>query len=321
MLPVRKLGTQLIRRLGTALEKHAGVRVTRVPRTAFGHDGTARDGTGGGGRTDGVDRAGRARKVLAARPPTQPADRLLVAPAFVLCAPASGSTLLRVVLNSHSQLHAPIETHFRRLSVQFNTRLARTAMEALGHNLADIEHILWDRMLHRELLRSGKQTIAEKTPSNVFVADRFALCWPDARFLFLLRHPLSIARSWHDADPPRRPMNRAIHHTLKYMVALDSARQRFAGLTVRYEDLTTNPTAETRRICDYLDLPWEPGMISYGQQEHGEFRKGMGDWRDKIRTGTIQPGRPLPRPDEVPRELRAMCERWGYGTASATSGG
>jgi hypothetical protein len=322
MLTVRETGTQLARRLGTALEKHAGLRVTRVPRTAFDEDGAAPDGAGGGGGADGADRAGRAGKASAPRPPADPeADRLLVAPVFVLSAPRSGSTLLRVVLDSHSQLHAPIETHVRRLSVRFTTRLVRAAMEDLGHNVADVEHILWDRMLHRELLRSGKQTVVEKTPSNVFVADRFALCWPDARFIFLLRHPMSIARSWHDADPPRRPMNRAIHHTLNYMAALEHARRRHAGLTVRYEDLTAEPTAETRRICDYLGVPWEPGMISYGRQHHGEFRKGMGDWRDKIRTGTVQPGRPLPDPDEIPRDLREMCERWGYATAPARRGG
>ncbi len=313
MLTVREMGTQFARRLGTTLEKRAGVRVTRVARAAVNQAGAARGGEG-----DGADGAGRVRKI---RPPADPeVDRLLVAPLFVLSAPRSGSTLLRVVLDSHSELHAPIETHVRRLSVRFNTRLARNAMEAFGHNIPDVEHILWDRLLHRELLRSGKKTIVEKTPSNVFVADRFARCWPDARFLFLLRHPLSIARSWHDADPSRRPMNRAVHHTLKYMEALEHARQRLAGLTVRYENLTTEPAAEARRICDYLDVPWEPGMIYYGQQEHGEFHKGMGDWRDKIRTGTIQPGRRLPRPGEVPHDLRAMCERWGYATVPAKGG-
>jgi hypothetical protein len=310
------MGTQLARRLGTTLEKRAGVRVTRVPRAGANRAGAARGGGGGG--ADDVDRPSG---VGPFRPPAVPeADRLLVAPLFVLSAPRSGSTLLRVVLDSHSELHAPIETHVRRLSVRYNTRLARNAMEAFGHNVADVEHILWDRLLHRELLRSGKKTIVEKTPSNVFVADRLALAWPDARFLFLMRHPLSIARSWHDADPPRRPMNRAIHHTLKYMEALEGIRHRFVGLTVRYEDLTADPTAETRRICEYLELPWESGMISYGEQEHGEFRKGMGDWRDKIRTGTIQPGRPLPRPDEIPPELHAMCERWGYTGVSADGG-
>ncbi|MGP4110411.1 sulfotransferase family protein [Streptomyces sp. 4N509B] len=281
-------------RIGAALERRTGLRVSRAPREGS---------------------AGTTGKAAAARPPVDPAaDRLLVAPVFVLSAPRSGSTLMRVVLDSHSQLHAPIETHVRRLAVRFTTRLSRTAMDALGHGVADVEHILWDRMLHRELLRSGKRTVVEKTPSNVFVAERLALAWPDARFVFLLRHPAAIARSWHEADPARRPMNRAVPHTLRYVRALERARRALPGLTVRYEDLTADPEATVRRVCDFLDVPWEPGMISYGRHDHGNgtFTKGMGDWRDKIRSGTVQPGRPLPRPDEVPRALREMCARWEY---------
>ena len=278
--------------LGAALERHAGVRVSRVERRPAGRAG---------------------RPGASVRPPADPvADRLLVAPVFVLSAPRSGSTLLRVLLDSHPELHAPIETHVRRLSVRCTTRLARAAMEAFGHNTADVEHLLWDRLLHRELVRSGKRVLVEKTPSNVFVAERLAVCWPDARFVFLLRHPASVARSWHEADPVRRPMNRAVPHTLAYMEALERARKRLAGLTVRYEDLTADPAAETRRLCDYLGVPWAPEMLAYGRQDQGEFRKGMGDWREKIRSGAVQPGRPLPAPDAVPAALREMARRWGY---------
>jgi hypothetical protein len=50
-----------------------------------------------------------------ARPPSDPeADRLLRAPVFVLSPPRSGSTLLRVVLNSHPLLHAPHESRCLR---------------------------------------------------------------------------------------------------------------------------------------------------------------------------------------------------------------
>ena len=321
MLTVRETGTQLARRLGTVLERRAGVRVTRVPRAGAPRHSSSSPGTGArsGGKAIGNGANGvRPPDVSRFRPPADPAtDRLLVAPVFVLSAPRSGSTLMRVVLDSHSQVHAPIETHVRRLAVRFTTPLVHAAMETLGYEVSDVEHILWDRLLHRELLRSGKQVVVEKTPSNVFAADRFAVCWPDARFIFLLRHPASVARSWHDADPVRRPMNRAVQHTLKYMVALEDVRRRLPGLTVRYEDVTTDPTAEFHRICDYLGLPWEPEMTAYGEQQHGELRKGAGDWRDKIRTGSIQPGRTLPDPDTIPRELRPMCERWGYVEAAA----
>ncbi|TMR91381.1 sulfotransferase [Nonomuraea basaltis] len=248
-----------------------------------------------------------------ARPPVDPVhDRLLREPVFLLSSVRSGSTLLRVMLNSHSQVHSPIETHFRRMTVGLGTDPVRQAMELLGHSHSDIEHIVWDRMLHRELTRSGKPILVEKTPSNVFAWRRIATCWPDARFVFLLRHPMSIVQSWHEADPEKRPMEEAVPRTLSYMTYLEEARTHLEGLTMRYEALVADPEAELRRLCLFLGIEWEPGMLTYGDKDHGGFVKGIGDWRDKIRTGTVVAGRPLPSPDEVPDELREVCRQWDY---------
>ncbi|GAA2903694.1 sulfotransferase [Streptosporangium fragile] len=245
------------------------------------------------------------------RPPADPAaDRLLVAPVFVLSPVRSGSTLLRALLNAHSMLHAPHELHVRRLRVEFGTSLAERAMEALGHNRADLEHLLWDRVLHRELVRSGKTVVVDKTPANAFAYKRIAACWPDARFVFLLRHPASIARSWYEAGPDRRTPDEAALDALRYMKAVERARGALTGCTVRYEDLTADPETETRRVCDFLGVPWEPGMLSYGEQ--AVLSKGLGDWKDKIRSGSVQPGRELPDPEKIPRSLRPICESWGY---------
>lgn len=311
------------RSASVALEKYAGLRVTRVRQTA---DGKAKAGAAAAAPAKPAPPKPKPKPrakpdpavARSARPPADPEhDRLLKAPLFVLSAPRSGSTLLRVVLNSHPGLHAPIETHVRRLIVKQTTPPVEHAMEALGHNLADVEHLLWDRVLHRELVRSGKETVVEKTPSNVFVAHRFAACWPDARFIFLMRHPVSIARSWHEGDPEKRPLHKSLLHTRKYMEALEEVRHELPGLTVRYEELTDDPEGQTRRICEFLGIEWDERMVSYGKQDHGEYRKGIGDWKEKIRSGTIQRGRALPTPEEIPEELWEMCKKWEYLPADA----
>jgi hypothetical protein len=257
----------------------------------------------------------------AARPPAHETDRLLKAPVIVFSPPRSGSTLLRVVLNSHPKLHAPHETHVRMLTLDMRGKpTVVRAQKGFGLNRADLEHLLWDRLLHRELQLSGKEIIVEKTPANVFVWKRLATCWPDARFIFLLRHPASIATSWHEGDPPRRPMSKAIPHTLKYMETLEVARANLPGVTVRYEDLTSDPQTQTKRICEYLGIPWDPAMVNYGKKDHGPYVMGFGDWKDKIKTGQIQPGRTLPKADEIPFELRDMCRIWGYLDAEPEGG-
>lgn len=302
-----------LRSANTVLEKSTGLRLTRA-KTPKAGPAEAEAETGPPKAEDGTRSARSGGRVTeSARPPADPEhDRLLKAPVFIMSGPRSGSTLLRVVLDSHSRLFAPHETHIRTLHVRQSSRQGARAMEAFGHNLADLEHLLWDRVLHRELVRSGKPTLVEKTPSNVFVSHRLATCWPDARFIFLLRHPFSIARSWHDGHPEKRPMERAVPHALNYAEAVQETREELPGLTVRYEQLTEDPEGETRRICEFLDIPWEESMVAYGKQDHGTFTKGLGDWKEKIRTGTIQSSRPLPDPDEVPEELRPLCRAWGY---------
>ena len=248
------------------------------------------------------------------RPPSDPkVDRLLREPVFLCSSVRSGSTLLRAILDSHSQVHAPHETHFRRMQVALTTEPVRLSMSTLDLNVRDLEHLLWDRFLHRELVRSGKRLLVEKTPSNVFAIDRLKTVWPDARFIFLLRHPYSVARSWHEAKPEDRPLSHAVPYTLNFMEHVERARRKYEGLTIRYEDVTVDPTGQTRRLCDFLGVPWEAGMHEYGKHhDTAAFRSGIGDWREKIRTGAVQPGRPLPTADEIPEELRRMCTTWGY---------
>jgi hypothetical protein len=240
-------------------------------------------------------------------------DRLVEAPVFVICTLRSGSTLLRVLLDSHSQIHAPHELHLRYVSVNFDAKWSERSMAELGLDTRGAEYLLWDRLLHRELAGSGKRMIVDKTPNNVFIADRLRECWPDARFIFLLRHPAAIARSRQAVRGENAGDDEQnVDLIRRYCEALEGARQAYDGHSVRYEDLTADPERITRGICEFLGVPWEAGMLEYGQFDHGRYKAGLGDWADKIKTGQIQPPEPPPPPEEIPPALREVSAKWGY---------
>jgi hypothetical protein len=241
----------------------------------------------------------------------QPGDRLLEKPVFILCSIRSGSTLLRVMLNSHSQIHAPHETHLAGLHLNFGGRFARDAMHEIELDEVQLQYLLWDRILHRELTRHGKSVIVNKTPSDAFRWQRIIECWPDARFIYLLRHPAAIAGSWGRAKP-EMPLDRVVGTVLPYMRAVEDARTHQDGLTVRYEDLTNHPERELRRICEFIGVDYEPGMVDYGQGDHGSFKAGLGDWSDRIRSGKVQPVEQLPSREEIPPRLLDISAKWGY---------
>ena len=234
-------------------------------------------------------------------------DRLIEAPVFVICTLRSGSTLLRVLLDSHSQIRSPHELHLRYVSVHFDQKWSERSMKELGLDTRAADYLLWDRLLHRELTASRKSIIADKTPNNVFIVDRLREAWPDARFIFLLRHPGAIARSRQ-----KYKGEGADELIIKYVEALEAARQTYDGHTVRYEDLTANPERELRKICDFLGVPYEATMLEYGQFDHGRYKSGLGDWNEKIKSGAIQPPEPPPPLDEIDPALREMCAKWGY---------
>lgn len=241
------------------------------------------------------------------------APRLVQSPVFVLSSVRSGSTLLRVLLNSHSRIRAPHEMHLRTVHVHMSRDFTADAMQALELDKDEIEHVLWDRLLHLELTRSGKELIVDKTPPNTLIWPRLRRCWPDARYIVLLRHPGAVIASLTSrrADPDHEAIAAEV---LSYSEKLEEARQNLGSHVITYEELTAEPEKVTRGICDYLGVGWESSMLDYGTKDHGAFRPQLGDWSTTIKSGRIQAARQADPATTLPPRLSELARAWGYAT-------
>lgn len=266
-------------------------------------------------------RAGAKPKARAAvtprpRPAATPADRaannfrLVPEPVFILSYMRSGSTLLRVVLNSHSKLCAPHEMHLSSVKVELKGQ-SESALGEIGFRARWIENLVWDRVLFDQLTRSGKPHIIDKTPGNSLWWRRIHKFWPDAKFIILYRHPVRVMESWERARPEIK-RQRTIAQMLRFAKALERARNIHGGLVVRYEEFTRDPAKVSQEICEFIGVPWEPQMVAYGEQDHGNFVRGLGDWSEKIQSGAISPAPPDPKPEDVPDDLKEICRLMGY---------
>ena len=180
-------------------------------------------------------------------------------------------------------------------------------MKEMGLDEERLEYLLWDRVLHRELSGSGKPRLVTKTPNDVFIADRIKTAWPDAKLIFLLRHPAAIVRSRQDYQGEDADHEKNVDLIRRYCEALEAARQKYDGVTVRYEELTADPEPTLRTVCDHLGVPFEPGMLEYGEPGPRalQVRPRRLERQDQERTdpgaALLRPGRSRSRCGRSPR--------------------
>lgn len=116
----------------------------------------------------------------------------------------------------------------------------------------------------------GCDRLLEKTPDHVLHIDRIRSAFPHARLLYVHRHPVDVYTSYvrrGKVDPKAAwarisPDDFCVRHRERTERALAAvARSPQHLLLVRYEQLTTRPVAELRRICRFLGEACDPARM------------------------------------------------------------
>lgn len=131
--------------------------------------------------------------------------------------------------------------------------------------------------------RVGKPAPAlwiDHTPGNIRCALTLARLFTDARFVNVVRDGRAVAASVLPLDwGPNDVIEAARHWATQIALGL-AAEQALGGarvLTVRYEDLVAEPDVVLRRICAFIDTPFDPAMLGtreyrvpgYSVAQHG----------------------------------------------------
>ena len=139
---------------------------------------------------------------------------------------------------------------------------AAAAEEAQPTTYADVI-----RCLNASYARSrGKTRYGNKTPKHVLHMPEIAELFPEARFVHIVRDGRDVALSYLSKDFGPSDVRSAadVWRARVERGRADGARlgeRRYAEL--RYEDLLTDPEAELRTICAFLDLPFDDAMLRY----------------------------------------------------------
>jgi hypothetical protein len=197
-------------------------------------------------------------------------------PVFIVGMHRSGTTLLEHLLAGHDEVCAGGElydfTSQLRLAAdhycatELDVKIVEAASgfdyQAIGNGY--LEGLEWRR--------SGQRLVTDKLPSNFLNIGFILRALPNAKILHMYRDPMetcfsnlrepfseNTCRYSYDQDELAK-------YYRQYFALMAHWRQRFPGRIhdVTYTSLTTDPTAEMKRVSAYLGIDFQPAMLETG---------------------------------------------------------
>jgi Sulfotransferase family len=206
-------------------------------------------------------------------------------PIFIIGAMGSGSTLLRLILDSHDNVAIPQETGFMRAYnahqfVPFKWS-GRNWAKRMGWTRKELDAELaafYDRIFRRYAETHGKGRWGDKTPFHTWHVDDMARVFPDAAFIAIVRHPGGCVGS--NMSRWGQSIRHATDHYRRYNLEIARVAVKYGDrfAVVRYEDLVLQPEPVLRELLDWLGEDWSPSVLEHHavQGSRGGKRKVEG---------------------------------------------
>jgi tetratricopeptide (TPR) repeat protein len=209
-------------------------------------------------------------------------------PVFIIGMPRSGTSLTEQILASHPQVFGAGEQTFWEVAFAQFEAAGNTAVGGQGDDAApagvgrdaatglgcDAAARLIAGMAERYLERLANLSpeaarVVDKLPWNFMNAGLIHAAFPRARFIHLQRHPVDTCLSIYfqyfaNALPYANDLDDLAHYYGEYSRLMQHWRNVLPPqslLDVPYELLVQDPEAWTRRLLDFVDLPWDPRCL------------------------------------------------------------
>lgn len=218
------------------------------------------------------------------------------APIFIGGAARSGTTLLRVLLDSHPRIACGPELKIIPDWLQQWQHDIKSFGDYAAENLRMDRGVLDDayraklsRLFDWVRERSGKARIAEKTPHNVIYFGHLDQLFPASPLIHVIRDGRDVVASllgmdWYYPDGQRVPYTQNVAAAVQYWadaVGAGLTARRHLGskvLEVRYERLVRHLEREMRRVLAHLGEPWDEAVLHHHRYPHdlaGETSAGQ----------------------------------------------
>ena len=205
----------------------------------------------------------------------------------VVGVPRSGTTLLRMMLDSHSELAIPPETGFLLrdtlgtdpqaiardmiafppdapawgdFGIDAKDFLGRAGTMPPDAGVGDVLRLFYGLYA----LKHGKQRAGDKTPGYIKAMPTVAHALPEARFVHVVRDGRDVALSWSKMwFAPTKDIPSLVRIWADTITDARAAATDLHYREVLYADLVRHPAAVLEQICDFVELRYQPAMLQY----------------------------------------------------------
>ena len=197
-------------------------------------------------------------------------------PIFILGLPRAGSTLLEQILASHSQIDGTLElpnilalAHCLRGRKAGQSRYPEILHDLSGEQLAAFgAKFIEDTRVHR----SGAPFFIDKMPNNFRHIGLIQLILPNARIIDARRAPMDCCFSgfkqlFAEGQEFTYGLTEVGRYYADYVDLMAHWDSVLPGkvLRVQHEDVLDDLEGQTRRMLDYLELPFEQACLDFHQ--------------------------------------------------------
>ena len=196
------------------------------------------------------------------------------APVFIVGLPRTGTTLVERLLTRNRDVRPSEENYDFTLAFSsvINEHLAANpgrGLSPLGAALeVDYGEIARRYLANMRGMLGEAAMYLDKTPFNYLYCGLIRKAFPDARIIHLVRNPMDACYAVFKTLFSRAyfysyDLRELAEYYVAYRELMDHWRRLMPGaiLDVRYEDLVTEPEAESRRVAEFVGIPWSPEIV------------------------------------------------------------
>lgn len=219
-------------------------------------------------------------------------------PVFIVGMPRSGTSLTEQILASHPAVFGAGELTFwhgayRRFE---NAGLDRSPSAAGVPAAALLPGIARDHLERLTALGGAALRVVDKMPANFLYAGLIHAVFPRARIIHMRRHPLDTCLSvyfqnFFNIGPYANDLADLAHYYRQYSRITAHWRHVLpatALLEVPYESLIADQEGWTRRMLEFMGLPWDPQTLNFQDTDRVVITASKWQVRQKIHSGSAQ---------------------------------